>query len=230
MNGYNLTRAWYQFKFDNPSKVRHIHSDAYFYIIDLWNRLGQKNEFGLPTSVTMESLQIGSYNTYKRCIDELVEFGFIEVVKNSVNQHTSKIIKLTKIDVVGMSNIDKATIKATDEPSDKATAKATDSIIEQYNKGTIEVSKPKKIDTHPMQDWVNDNCPNVKKLKNQLTYEQCDKLILEFTNDKLKDILNRMENYKQLTAKYTSVNLTIRNWIKLNSSEQSKPISGRMLN
>ncbi len=45
MNGYNLTRSWFNYKFENPKKVRHVHSDMYFYIIDLWNRLGQKKEF-----------------------------------------------------------------------------------------------------------------------------------------------------------------------------------------
>ena len=48
MNGYNLIRDWYNFKFDNPSKVKAIHSDFYCYLIDRWNRLGQKQEFGLP--------------------------------------------------------------------------------------------------------------------------------------------------------------------------------------
>ena len=70
MNGYNLLRDWYNFKFSNPSKTKSIHSDFYCYLIDLWNRLGQKDEFGLPTSVTMELLGIGSYNTYKKVLND----------------------------------------------------------------------------------------------------------------------------------------------------------------
>jgi len=130
MNGYNLLRDWYNYKFANPSKVKATHSDMYCYLIDKWNRLGQKKEFGLPTSVTMEVLGIGSYNTYKKTLNDLIEFGFIIVISESKNQHQSKIIAL--------SNNDKATDKALDEAHNKATDKAPDTIIKQKNKETIE--------------------------------------------------------------------------------------------
>ena len=134
MNGYELTRAWYNFKFQNPKKVKAAHSDMFFYIVDLWNRLGQKKHFGLPTTITMEALGVGSYNTYKNTLNDLFSFGFIKLISDSKNQHQSKIIALSKIDKATDEALDKATIKATDEALDKA----TDTIIEQRNKGTIE--------------------------------------------------------------------------------------------
>lgn len=126
MNGYELTRAWYNYKFDNVDKVRHVHSDLYFYMVDLWNRLGQTEKFGLPTSVTMQSLGIGSYNTYKKTLNDLIDFGFVILVQESKNQHQSKIVALSIID------------KATDKALDKALVKATDTIIELL---TIEQGK-----------------------------------------------------------------------------------------
>jgi hypothetical protein len=99
-------------------------------MIDLWNRLGQKDEFGLPTSVTMEALGIGSYNTYKKTIQDLIDFGFVILISESKNQHQSKIVALSKND--------KATDEATDKALDKAHIKATDTIIKQVNKETIE--------------------------------------------------------------------------------------------
>jgi phosphoribosyl-ATP pyrophosphohydrolase len=138
MNGYTLIRAWYNFKFANPSKAKAIHSDLFCYLVDKWNRLGQKKEFGLPTSVTMELMGIGSYNTYKKTLYDLVDFGFIKIVKESKNQHNSKIVALSKID------------KATDEALDKATDEATDTIIEQKNKRNIEERKQEFA-----QDMVN---------------------------------------------------------------------------
>ena len=134
MNGYNLIRAWYNFKFENPSRTSAKHSDFYCYLIDQWNRLGQKNEFGLPTSYTMECLNIGSYNTYKKTLNDLVEFGFVQIIKDSKNQHQSKIIALSKIDKATDKALDKATIKATD----KAIDKAIDTITKQYNNETKE--------------------------------------------------------------------------------------------
>ncbi len=134
MNGYNLSRDWYSFKFENIGKVKAIHSDMYFYIIDLWNRLGQKENIGLPTSVTMECLGIGSYNTYKKTLQDLIDFGFIKLIQESKNQYSSKIIAISKIDKATDKALDKATIKATD----KALDKATDTIDKQVNKGTKE--------------------------------------------------------------------------------------------
>jgi hypothetical protein len=132
MNGYNLIRDWYNYKFDNPSKVKAIHSDFYCYLIDRWNRLGQKKEFGLPTDVTMEALGIGSYNTYKKVLNDLIDFGFISIVKKSINQHQSKIIALSKNDKSTDKALDKATIKATD----KALDETSDTIIKQINNET----------------------------------------------------------------------------------------------
>lgn len=116
MNGYNLTRAWFDFKFENISKCKHVHSDLYFYCIDLWNRLGNKKEFGLPTVITMENVGIRSYNTYKEAINDLVAFGFIKIIKRSTNQHSSTIIALSKIDKAKDKAKDKAHIEAEDKP------------------------------------------------------------------------------------------------------------------
>ena len=137
MNGYELTRNWFDFKFENPSKVRAIHTDFYIYILDQWNRLGQKKEFGLPTSYTMECLGIGSYNTYKKTLTDLVDFGFVKIIKDSKNQHVSKIIALSKFDKA----IDKPSDKALDEANIKAIDKPTDTIVKQYNNLTIEQIK-----------------------------------------------------------------------------------------
>jgi len=132
LNGYSLIREWYNFKFENPSKCKSVHSDFYCYIIDLWNRLGQKKEFGLPTSITMECLGIGSYNTYKNTLNDLVDFGFIKIVSDAKNQYQSKVIAISKNDKANIKALDKANIKALD----KASVKATDTIIEQRNKET----------------------------------------------------------------------------------------------
>jgi hypothetical protein len=126
MNGYNLLRDWFNFKFANPSKTKASHTDFYCYLIDRWNRLGQKHEFGLPTSVTMEALGIGSYNTYKKTLNDLIEFGFVTIVSESKNQHQSKIIAISKND------------KAIDKALDEANNKATDTIIKQKNNRTKE--------------------------------------------------------------------------------------------
>lgn len=166
LNGYNLTRNWYNFRFENPDKVRAIHSDLYFYIVDLWNRLGQKEKIGLPTSVTMQCLGIGSYNTYKKALNEIIEFGFIILVSDSKNQHQSKIIAL--------SVFDNATNKAPNKALDKAHINAVDSIIKQENNEKINnsinskshYSEKSEFDNNEKNNTTNSlNTSNPKKEK-----------------------------------------------------------------
>lgn len=154
MNGYNLLRDWYNYKFSHPSKVKAIHSDMYCYLIDLWNRLGQKDEFGLPTQVTMEALGIGSYNTYKKTFDDLIEFGFVKLIADSKNQHQSRIVALSKND--------KASDEAPDKALDKAHIKATDTINKQETKNNKQIPELSEFLSFAIQECSNINQDDVK--------------------------------------------------------------------
>lgn len=75
--------------------------------------------------------------------------------------------------------------------------------------------KEKIIDNiHPLQIYVKENYKLVTQLKNQLTFKECENLIKDYPKTKIIEILDSMENYQKLTKSYTSVNLTIRKWIK----------------
>jgi hypothetical protein len=193
MNGYDLTKNWYSFRFQNTGKVKAIHSDMFFYIIYLWNRLGQKNEFGLPTDVSMEALEIGSYNTYKKALNTLVEFGFIKIVKESKNQYQSKIIALSKTDKATDKALDKASVKATDESVDKS----LDSIIEYINIKTI-----KLINTQPKEfcDFVNNNHSIIFK------EEKKEVKIIELKN--LNDFEKKVSEYFSQTTEVLKMRLS----------------------
>lgn len=185
MNGYNLIRDWYNFKFENPSKVKASHSDFYCYLIDRWNRLGQKHEFGLPTSVTMEALGIGSYNTYKKTLQDLIDFGFIKLVAESKNQHQSKVVALSKND--------KAPDKALDEATNKAPDKATDTITKQMNKGT------------------NEQYRSFAHLS--ISINEFHKLEIEYHKKDIDLILDDIQNYAK-NKTYRSLYLTAKKWLR----------------
>ena len=206
MNGYILIRDWYNFKFANPSKAKAVHSDMYCYLVDLWNRLGQKPEFGLPTSVAMESLGIGSYNTYKKTLNDLIEFGFIRIVADSKNQHQSKIIALSKSDKATDKALDEATIKATDKP--------TDTIIEQKNNRT----KEQDISFEALLQYINESFgrsfqvvnDGVKRKYNSLLKQGYKKdQVLKAINNCKNDSFHRDSNYKYCTPEYFSRPATI---------------------
>lgn len=75
--------------------------------------------------------------------------------------------------------------------------------------------------THPLQVYIRDNCPQVSRLKKQMTAEECDKLLAKYTNSQIADTLLAMENFKQLTSKYVSVYLTLNNWLNRKPNEST---------
>jgi hypothetical protein len=134
MDTFKLSKDFFDWGFENTDIVKPIHSAIYFFAIDKCNRLGWKEKFGFPSSHCMEAIGVRSYNTYKGALDDLVEWGFIEMIKKSRNQHTSNIIAISKYD------------KATNKALTKATAKHDTEQSESYiqSDGSIDILRTKE--------------------------------------------------------------------------------------
>jgi hypothetical protein len=94
-NGYDLSRRWFDFAFDN-AETKCQHTALFMWIIELNNRLGWKEQFGLPTYATMEGLHIGNKRTYLAALSDLSKWGFIEIIKESKNQYSSTLISICR--------------------------------------------------------------------------------------------------------------------------------------
>ncbi len=130
MNGYELSRNFVDFGFENPEKIKPNHYAVYFFSIEHCNRLGWKDKFGLPTTMVMEAVGIKSYNTYTKTLAELVEWGFIKMVQKSKNQHSSNIVALSNFDKALVKALDKAFIKHATKQSE-STGESKVSIVKQ---------------------------------------------------------------------------------------------------
>lgn len=129
MNSYELSRAWYDFCFVNPEKIKPLHSAIYFFAIEHCNRLGWKDKFGFPSQMVMEAIGVKNWRTYSAGLNDLIDWGFIKMVEISKNQYSANIIALVKYT--------KATTKALDKALQKHSTKqgqSTVSIDKQYNK------------------------------------------------------------------------------------------------
>jgi hypothetical protein len=171
MNGYELSRYWFDWCFENPEKISPNHTALYFFCIEHCNRMGWKEKFGLPTSMAKEAIGIRSYNTYINTLNDLVSFGFIILIEKSKNQYSSNIIALSKNNKALNKALDKAGVNHTTKQV-KSTQQSIDSInkqdnIEQINKVTnspygdghlhflcLEFSKENK-DKYPIEFYKN---------------------------------------------------------------------------
>ena len=95
MTGYELSRRFFDWCFENPEKISPNHSAIYFFAIEHCNRLGWKNKFGFPTQMAMDAIGIKKHETYIRYFNDLCDWNFFKLVEKSKNQYSSNIISLT---------------------------------------------------------------------------------------------------------------------------------------
>jgi hypothetical protein len=94
MNGYELSKGWFDFAFENPEKINPAHSAIYFFAIEHCNRMGWKTKFGFPSQMAMDAVGIRKHDTYIRYFNDLCEWGFFKMVERSKNQYSANIISL----------------------------------------------------------------------------------------------------------------------------------------
>ena len=161
INGYTLSRNWFDWAFENPEKISPNHSAIYFFAIEHCNRLGWKEKFGFPTQMAMDALGIKNHSTYIKYFNDLVEWKFINLIEKSKNQYSANIISL--ISAVPKNNkalsraYGRATGKAHNEqPSEQTTSnpKSTESIYKPSNQVTREPRNEVTENSLPPDEWI----------------------------------------------------------------------------
>lgn len=145
LNGYTLSRNWFDWAFENPEKINPSHSAIYFFAIEHCNRLGWKEKFRFPTQMAMDALGIKNHSTYIKYFNELVEWGFINLIEKSKNQYSANIISLMSAVPKNNKALSRATgkalCKANNEQLPEQTTsnpKSTESIYKPENQVTKE--------------------------------------------------------------------------------------------
>lgn len=186
MDYFELTRNFWDFAYDNPEKIKPNHCALFLFAVEHCNRLGWKDKFGLPSTMSKEAIGIKSYNTYINTLNELAEFGLIKFYEKSKNQYSCNII--------GISNINKATSKALDKAfikhdtkqivkQSESTVQSIDSITKQYTINNIQYTIDQAFDIF----WNTYNKKiDTKKVKDKF---------FKLSESEIQNILDSVENY-----------------------------------
>jgi hypothetical protein len=201
MNGYALSRNWFDWCFENTEKISPNHSALYFFIIEQCNRLGWKEKFGLPTSMAKEAVGIRSYNTYVKTLNDLVEWGFIVMIEKSKNQYTSNIVALSNPYKALDKALDKAIVKASVKHVPKrseSTSESISSIDKPLTKEplTIEQTAKAKLKSLPLE---NDFETFWKVYDKKIDSKRCKEKFMKLNKEEIVNILNVVSTYVHST-------------------------------
>lgn len=196
MDIYKLYRNFWDYAFDNPEKIKPNHVAIYSFAIEHCNRLGWKQKFGFPTSMVLEATGIKSYSVYKKTFDDLVEYGFINVIEYSKNQYSSNIIAL----------------KENNKANDKALNKALTKHISKQSESTVQ-STHQSTDSINKQIYNNTNIQVYRAFAHlSISITDYEKLETEYDKRTIDMVLDSIENYKD-NKKYKSLYLTAKKWL-----------------
>jgi hypothetical protein len=182
MNGYELSRKWFNWAFDNPEKIKPIHTAIFFFAMEHCNRLGGKDKFGFPSQMTMDAIGVKSYRTYGKALSDLDEWGFIEFIEKSKNQYSANIISIS-----ATSKNDKARNKALDKALIRHGSKQSQSTVQSTGESIDSIVKP--ITSN--QETIN----QVTKKPIVTTSKKTEKVFSEEIDFKeIQNIFNNLEN------------------------------------
>jgi hypothetical protein len=105
----------------------------------------------------MQGMGCKSYNTYKKCFDQLIEWGFVKVVKKAVNQHQCNIIALSKFDKALNKALDKALQKHLTKQSESRVQSNVESdcdIHKQVNNKPQTINNKRGVFTPPSENDI----------------------------------------------------------------------------
>ena len=190
MNGYELSRVWFDFCFENTEKITPAHTALYFYCIEHCNRLGWKEKFGLPAQISMEAIGVKSWKTYSKVFNDIVEWKFIEVIQKSQNQYTATVIALVK------------NTKANAKAGTTALSKAIQNHAPKQVQSIVGINKPYNLIT------TNLITTNLKTENGELNLDFIEEGFLEVIMDWLEYKKQRGEEYvsqKSIEVLYDSM-------------------------
>lgn len=170
VNGYNISRSWFNFCFDNPEKIKPIHTAIYLFAMEHCNRLGWKEKFGFPSQMAMEAIGVKSWHVYIKAFNQLIEWGFFILIERSKNQYSSNIIALSYFNKAPNKALDKALTKHSSKQV-QSTQQSIDSIIKQINNKQINKEQINKLQ-NSINNFLNSKSENASDSLMMYTREE----------------------------------------------------------
>ncbi|QCR24748.1 hypothetical protein [Pontibacter sp. SGAir0037] len=168
MNGYELEKAFWPYAFEEP-RIKAPHVAIYHWIVHRANKSGWKKVVDIQTELSMETLGITDWRTYKNALQFLHDCGLIVWVEKSRNQYTCNKVSLTgkwlsetdSYKLASAQNVEadvKAIVEAIVEAHPRATVEAIAEALQSYI--NPETNKPKTLNQKPQTELQSNALPD----------------------------------------------------------------------
>ena len=195
--GFNFYRSYFDVAMELPDKDRLAFYDA----LAKRQFLGEE-----PTLTGMAKL---AYISQKYVIDAQVK-GWEDKTGASL-----KVVEKQEVNTPCQGGCQGGTCGGSYAPSVQEKEKEKEEVKEKVNINIVShETKIKNEAFEKFNKWVDENATNVRRIKNQITEDQFMKLKNKYNSTQIMNTILNLENYKEATKKYTSVYLTINNWLK----------------
>jgi hypothetical protein len=138
MNGYTLSRQWFDFAAENPRLINVNHTALYFWLIELNNRRGFAVEFNFNTQDACDYIGVKNRKTVWEALNGLVEFGFVTIVYRANAPGKASVLSIINNVVESNGCLDKSLINQSVKRTSTETVNGQDNI--QYGNGTETVN------------------------------------------------------------------------------------------
>jgi hypothetical protein len=215
INGYELSRNWWDWCFENPEKISPNHSAIFFFAIEHCNRLGWKSKFGFPTQMAMDAIGIKKHDTYIKYFNDIIEWGFFRLVQKSQNQYSANIISLHVAHPKNGLALGKAIRNHGGKQPGGTGVGIGESNAESNPESNRSIDKPITNNLKPITYYR-------QFLHLKISFEENEELKkLGYTQKEVDSIFDKIENYKKNTS-YKSLFLTAKNWLEKEKSSAKK--------
>lgn len=151
LTGYDLSRSWFNYLWEHPGEITANDTALFFWLVEIWNRIGQPEQFQITAKECKDGMSAKSYNTYKKSLDKLIGLGYLKMIRQSTNQY--------QCNVIAMSNNDTSHDKALSKAFNKARAKAPETFIKPLTLNQEPITLNFKADKPPKtpKDIIHDH-------------------------------------------------------------------------
>ena len=197
--GFNFYRSYFDVAMELPDKDRLAFYDA----LAKRQFLGEE-----PTLTGMAKL---AYISQKYVIDAQVK-GWEDKTGTSL-----KVVEKQEVNTTCQGGCQGGDGGGSYAPSvqEKEKEKEKEEVKEKVNINIVShETKIKNEAFERFNKWLDSETTFVRKIKKQMTEEQFMKLKKTYNSTQIMNTILNLENYKDATKKYTSVYLTVNNWLK----------------